>query len=209
MVYRMLTAHSQGYDLQLGTNCLGPWLFTHHLHPILKSTAASSPPNSVRVAWAGSLAIDTYAPNGGVTLNENGEPSIESQNIQTIYGVSKAGNLFLASEFGKRTQGEGIVSVCFNPGNLRTELQRHVPKWQDMLLSLVVYRAVFGAYTELWCGLSPDLTTEQNGAYVAPWGRIMTVKKDRMQSLKTKEDGGSEKAKMFVDWCERECKKFM
>jgi len=163
----------------------------------------------VRVAWAGSLAIDAYAPNGGVTLNENGEPSIESQNIQTIYGVSKAGNLFLASEFGKRTQGEGIVSVCFNPGNLRTELQRHVPKWQDMLLSLMVYRAVFGAYTELWCGLSPDLTTEQNGAYVAPWGRIMTVKKDRMQSLKTKEDGGSEKAKMFVDWCERECKKFM
>lgn len=100
----------QGHELQVGTNCLGPWLLTHLLTPILKSTAASSPPNSVRVAWAGSLAIDAYAPTGGVTLNEKGEPVVGS-NIQSDYGVSKAGNLFLASEFGKRTEGDGIVSV--------------------------------------------------------------------------------------------------
>jgi retinol dehydrogenase-12 len=163
----------------------------------------------VRVAWAGSLAIDAYAPSGGVTLNENGEPVIESQTIQTIYGVSKAANLFFASEFAKRNLSDGIVSVCFNPGNLRTELQRHVPKWQDILLSFMLYPAIFGAYTELWCGLSPDLTTEQNGSYVGPWGRILPVRMDRQDSLKTKEEGGSGKAKVFVDWCEKECRKYL
>ena len=78
-----------------------------------------------------------------------------------------------------------------------------------MLLSFMLFPAIFGAYTELWCGLSPDLTTKANGSYVGPWGRILPVKKDRIESLKTKEEGGSEKAKMFVDWCEKECAKYM
>jgi NAD(P)-dependent dehydrogenase (short-subunit alcohol dehydrogenase family) len=46
----------QGHELQLGTNCLGPWLFTHHLLPVLQKTAAEAPKNSVRVTWAASLA---------------------------------------------------------------------------------------------------------------------------------------------------------
>jgi len=142
-------------------------------------------------------------------MSEKGEPAIETQSIQTIYGVTKAANLFFASEFSTRNPDSGIVSVCFNPGNLRTELQRHVPWWQDMLLSFMLFPAIFGAYTELWCGLSPDLTTKENGSYVGPWGRILPVKKDRIESLKTKEEGGSEKAKMFVDWCEKECAKYM
>lgn len=42
---------AQGHDLQIGTNCVGPWLFAQSLLPILKKTAASSAPNSVRVTW--------------------------------------------------------------------------------------------------------------------------------------------------------------
>ena len=34
---------AQGYELQLATNCLGPFLFTSHLIPVLKSTAKSLP----------------------------------------------------------------------------------------------------------------------------------------------------------------------
>jgi len=74
------------------------------------------------VAWAGSLAIDFYTPNGGIDFDEKG--GIKYQSQKTSYGVSKVGNLFLASEFGKRTRVEGIVSVVFNPGNLATELQK-------------------------------------------------------------------------------------
>lgn len=111
----------QGHELQVGTNCLGHFLLTQLLHPILTRTAATAPTNTVRVAWARSLAIDVTSPSGGVDFDEQGAVKYQSQ--RTSYGVSKAGNLFLASEFGRRARGEGIVSVVFNPGNLRTELQ--------------------------------------------------------------------------------------
>ena len=111
----------KGHELQVGTNCLGHFLFTQLLHPILRRTAAASPANTVRVAWAGSLAIDFYTPNGGIEFGEKGDVKYQSQ--KSAYGGSKAGNLFMASEFGKRTREEGIVSVVFNPGNLATELQ--------------------------------------------------------------------------------------
>jgi retinol dehydrogenase-12 len=41
----------QGYELQLGTNCIAPFLFTKLLTPLLISTAKSSPRGSVRVIW--------------------------------------------------------------------------------------------------------------------------------------------------------------
>lgn len=128
----IILPRSQGYELQVGTNCLGHFLFTQLLHPILRRTAATSPVNTVRVAWAGSLAIDFYTPNGGVDFDEKGDVKYQSQ--KTSYGVSKAGNLFLASEFGKRTREEGIVSVVFNPGNLATELQKTMSKIERYIL---------------------------------------------------------------------------
>ena len=101
---------AQGHELQMGTNCLGAYLFTSHLRPILEKTAASAPANSVRVAWAGSLAIDFGSPPGGVRFDEKGKVKIES-NPPTNYGASKAGNLFLAQKFGDEVAGKGIVSV--------------------------------------------------------------------------------------------------
>ncbi|KAH8799334.1 hypothetical protein F5884DRAFT_686724 [Xylogone sp. PMI_703] len=199
----------QGYDLQIGTNCLGPWLFTHFLHPILRATAASNPPNSVRVSWAGSLAIDAHAPEGGMPFDASGNPDFSRMSVPKVYGASKAGNLFYAAEYGRRAADAGIVSTCFNPGNLRTEIQRHTPGWQDAILSVITYPAVFGAYTELWSGLSPDLTTQHNGSYIGPWGRVMRVKKDRAESLESISEGGTGKAAAFWDWSERECLRFM
>ena len=101
---------AQGYELQMGTNCLGSFLFTKLLTPALKSTAASSPSNSVRVCWAGSLTIDVGSPKGGITMDESGAPVISSSQ-HTNYAMSKTGNYFFASEFGRRNAKDGIVSV--------------------------------------------------------------------------------------------------
>ncbi|KAK4621822.1 hypothetical protein CLAFUW4_06739 [Fulvia fulva] len=40
---------AQGYELQMGTNCLGHYLFTQLLLPLLRSTAKQAPEASVRV----------------------------------------------------------------------------------------------------------------------------------------------------------------
>lgn len=102
---------AQGHELHLGTNCLGPFLFTELLTPILRKTAAVSPPGSVRVTWAGSLTTEVSAPNGGVVLAEDGVPVVSKTNQMSNYGQSKAGNIFLASEYARRHQENGIVSV--------------------------------------------------------------------------------------------------
>lgn len=199
----------QGHELQLATNCLGPWLFTQYLTPLLIATAAHAPPNSVRVSWAGSIGIDARSPTGGITMNDSGAPNFEGQAQDTIYGATKAGNLFYAVEYGKRCKKDGIVSTCFNPGNLKTELQRHLPAFQASILGLILYPAKFGAYTELWTGFSPKLTTKDNGAYIAPWGRVSSVRADKTESLKTKEEGGNGKAALFWDWTEKEVQKYL
>lgn len=122
----------QGYELQLGTNCLGPFLFTQKLLPILTRTAEAAPKGSVRVAWAASLVINLGAPSGGIDM-ENITWSKKAGSQVDKYAQSKVGNLFLASEFAKRDKPGDVVHVAFNPGNLKSPLQRHMSRIADAL----------------------------------------------------------------------------
>jgi retinol dehydrogenase-12 len=64
--------------------------------------------------------------------------------------------------------------------------------------------AVFGAYTELFAGISPDVTSELSGSYIIPWGRIAKLNKNLVlaEGLMFKLDGGTGAAQRFYDWCE-------
>lgn len=201
---------AQGHDLQYGTNILGPFLFTKLLLPVLRSTAATSPPSSVRVCWAGSLAVDTSAPTGGCEFDAEGTlVDYQKSSASKAYGVTKAANYFLGHEFGKRFGGnDGVLHNCFNPGNLQTELQRHAVvaygKVAMRVLDVLLYPAVFGAYTELWSGLSGELTVQRDqGGFVVPWGRKGGVRSDVAEECR---DGG--KSEMLWDWCGRETAKY-
>lgn len=115
---------TQGHELQLGTNCLGPYLLTQALLPLLTKTASSSPTASVRVLWAASIAVHVACPQPhGIIIDDDGRPT--DQGIESNYGQTKVGNVFLARYFAKLTEKNGVVHAVFNPGNLRTELQRH------------------------------------------------------------------------------------
>ena len=73
----------------------------------------------------------------------------------------------------------------------------------------MLHPPVFGAYTEIYAGLSEDLTTEDNGVYIKPWGRKGTVRADIEESLRTKADGGTGQAEVFWKWCEKTTEKFL
>lgn len=199
---------AHGHELQMGTNCLGPWLFAQCLLPILKKTAASSPPGSVRVTWAASMAIAS-APTGGMTFDKDGNPKVQNS-PRADYSFSKMGNVFLAYEFGKRYGGDGIVSVSWNPGNLKSELQRHTSRTERLILDkLLLFPAKFGGYTELYAACSPDLSTKDNGAFVIPWGRVGHLRPDMIKAEKTKEEGGTGESQKFWEYCEKECKAYL
>lgn len=199
---------AQGHELQLGTNCLGHFLLTCQLTPMLERTAANSDPASVRVIWAASLGIEN-SPAGGVPFDENGNLEAHKANTASNYTASKVGDYFLASQFARlhriQHSGKGVLSLAFNRGNLHTELQRHSSSpfvW--ILDKLMLFPAVFGAYTELWAGWSDQIRPEDSGKYIWPWGRFGEARQDIQAQL---EFGGN--AELFWDWCLREVKPYL
>ncbi|KAI9643759.1 hypothetical protein NHQ30_007108 [Ciborinia camelliae] len=195
----------QGYELMMATNCLGPLLFTQFLLPSLKDTAEASSPGAVRVVWTSSQYADLQSPEGGLIMSEVKTATTDKAKN---YGTSKIGNWFLGSEMARQVGQYGIISITQNPGNLKTNLMRHA-KWMYYAAYPLLYKAKMGAFTELFAGLSPDISMEQNGGYVIPWGRIHeTPRKDLLVSLKTVDEGGNGRAKEFWDWCEEQIAKY-
>jgi len=187
----------QGWELQLGTNNLGHYLFVHFLHPVLRSTAATAPKDSVRVVWVSSSAA-IFAPKPPIVF-ENMNYEKKNEMAFTKYARSKAGNVLHGAEFARRTKSEGIISVSLNPGNLKSELQRHVPWWQMMILKWMLYEPIYGAYTELFAGLSLEVKEENSGCFIQPWGRIVEGRKD------LHEEG---LGKRYWEWTEEQVKEY-
>jgi retinol dehydrogenase 12 len=83
-----------------------------------------------------------------------------------LYGNSKAGNYLHATEFARRYKTDGIVSVALHPGNLESDLYRDQGSiFNFFLRHTILYPPVFGAYTELFAGLSPQVSMEKTGSW--------------------------------------------
>ncbi|KAJ4267242.1 hypothetical protein NW762_003345 [Fusarium torreyae] len=191
---------AQGHELQMATNSIGPWHFTQLLVPILKATAKDQPPASVRVVWTSSIVTDLSVPKGGISMKD----ILRVQDQQANYTNSKTGNWFLASELAKQVGPHGALSVVHNPGNLQTELTRHMPWWVPYIVAPLLYHPKFGAYTNLWAGFSPDLQIEDGGRFIWPWGRFHPhPRADLLESLKSKEQGGTGVAAEFAEYCSK------
>ena len=99
----------QGYELQLGTNNVAPFLFTKLLTPTLIKTAKLEPPGTVRVVWTSSSVAEAGSPKNGVNM-DNLDYKVDKPAWHK-YGVSKAGNILHAKEYANRYKGDGLISV--------------------------------------------------------------------------------------------------
>ncbi|KAL9110009.1 MAG: hypothetical protein Q9227_005348 [Pyrenula ochraceoflavens] len=202
---------AQGYEAHMGTNCLGPYLFTQLLLPIMLKTAKTAPSSSVRVIYTTSQIVDTTAPSGGLRLSEQTPPGPYPQDKNYTYAASKAGTWFLASELDRRHARQGgIVSVAQNPGNIRTKAWDPVSGFAKFLMAPFLYGPKMGAYTELWAGVSEEVTIVDGGKFGVPWGGRWhpAPRRDVVESLKGKEEGGTGVAPEFWDWCEEQTRPF-
>lgn len=198
-----------GYDLEMATNCMGPFILNHLLEPILTRTAhAESTPDNVRVVWVSSM-IAAFVPPGGIQFDEkSGSPKVLANTMHN-YMQSKVGNVFLASEAAKRLGGDGVISMSVNPGLMKTELQRHMPRVQSIIMGILFKPPLFGAYSELFAALSPEVKAEHNGGFVVPWGRFGDIPDHIEEGLKPRAEGGTGTADQFWNWCERETKPYV
>jgi len=160
---------AQQYDLQFGTNVIGPWLFTQLLLPALFSaTDASSNNEKARIVTVSSSA--NYLTTG-IDFDAIADgPERTKYGTWELYSKSKFGNIVVARELARR-YGDKIVSTSLHPGNIRTDLQRHWPRWQSAIVYWIMYPVPYGALTQLYCATSPS-AADANGKFFYSMGTI-------------------------------------
>jgi NAD(P)-dependent dehydrogenase (short-subunit alcohol dehydrogenase family) len=200
---------AQGHEMQIATNCLGPYLLTKLLMPILRTTAETDGvfPGSVRVVFTSSITTDTSAPKGGMNIATLDDPSTPQTDM---YTHSKTGNWFLANTFQAHLKSANVLCVAQNPGNLRSSLLRHFNRpFVYFLHHALLYAPVQGANTELFAGLSGELGMSDGGCHVLPFGRRHpSPREDLLEAMRDEENGGNGVARKFEEWCDEKTREF-
>lgn len=215
---------AQGLEPHFGINCVGPFLLTKLLLPVLTATARKSVPglaaaaDSVRIVWTSSILVDLLSPKGGVRIAELSTPSSSALTWGSLqrYVSSKVGNWFLASELAKRLRGtdsDGIVTLTQNPGNLRTNIFRNTSLFYTLIYAFLS-NASDGACTALWAGLSEEISVQNgSGRYAVPFGRWHpNPRKDLLRALEEADENhgnGTGEAGAFWLCCEKEVEPFL
>ncbi|KAJ5717347.1 hypothetical protein N7488_002993 [Penicillium malachiteum] len=180
----------QGFEAMIGMHCIAPLLFSELLLPQLRAAVASGNAGSTRVIWTSSFLAESGTPTKGLEFEhlENG-----TTDRTCNYAVSKTGNWFLGREYAERHGSEGIISIAQNPGNLRSGAYDGTPSYLMLFVKHLLQEVKLGAYTGLFAGLSPQISLENNGAYVILWGRIRRDEdcpcKDIINALTAEEKG--------------------
>ena len=185
----------EGYEIQFGTNYMGPALLTRLLLPILNQTA-SVPGSDVRIV---NVSSDMYqlTPKGGLLLDRVKTPLTEL-NTTTRYGQSKLANIYFAKSYAKRYPH--IKSVALHPGFVQTNIGGGMtanPIFSflfSLFSSVAAVDTPTGALNQLWASTTNSVDVK-NGAYYIPF-----FKEINRTDLISDED----KAEELWQWTERE-----
>jgi len=111
-----LTKTKDGFELQLATNHLGPFLLTLELLPLIRKG------QNPRIVTVSSLAHKT----GKIYFEDINFASIPYKPFKA-YNQSKLANILFTRELGRREldAGSGVTANCLHPGVVKTELSRY------------------------------------------------------------------------------------
>jgi len=170
---------AQNYDLQFGTNVIGHFFLTQLLLPALsKSYEATKVPARV-LHTSSSSVTQALAPGNGVEFASiKGGPerdawikrkgSITARGL--LYCQSKLGNVIISNYFAK-THSDVLVSCAVHPGGIKSELQRRVAGWLQVIGNAFLFPTPMGALTQLW-GATVATPAQITGQFLVPWGTI-------------------------------------
>lgn len=167
-------SNPDGIELMFATNVMGPQLLQAYIDPFF----LKKDDNLKSIVWVSSCG-HMVAP-GSFGFNEKDPEYLDVKsrpNAAILYGQSKACAILQAQAYGLKHKIEqyGIKSVSVFPGILTTELARDYPKFVQRLWNVLFYDARYGALTELYASLYPELKT---GDYVVPFGSTETPRVD-------------------------------
>jgi len=114
---------AQKFDLQFGTNVLGHFLFIRLLYPLLVSTTTSADPS--RIVWVASSM--QYYFNPPIKYDWITDTEVRrKQDPWFLYMQSKFATVQLAYSLQRELgDKDGVVIFSLDPGNIKSDLQRH------------------------------------------------------------------------------------
>ncbi|KAM5343935.1 hypothetical protein ACJ41O_012472 [Fusarium nematophilum] len=190
----------EGYEIQFGTNHMGPALFTQLLLPTLKKTAAS-PGSDVRVVFLSSK-LESSAPENSYQL---GSMRTTMPHISTWarYGISKLANIHYNAALADRNHDIKFVSV--HPGIVQTNLSGPMMSEYNVVVAKIIGLATKlvsvtpekGALNQLWAATSP---TAKTGTYYAPVG--VEAKSSHLGQDRDKQE-------QLWEWTEQELQRYV
>lgn len=197
---------AQGFELCLGVNCVATHLLTKMLTPTLIATEGLT-----RIVWYSSFGMEMGAHKDvGVSLDnlDYHKPEKETQR----YILSKTGAWALGIEHNRHYKAQGVASVPIDPGNVISGLPRDQALQLRIVAKIVCYPTVYGAYTALYAGFSPDVVSDQadwTKEWVAPFGRMFPLRPDLTNATLLEKDGGNGGTAKFWDWCDEQIKEYV
>jgi NAD(P)-dependent dehydrogenase (short-subunit alcohol dehydrogenase family) len=166
---------SDGYEVQFGSNYMGPTLFTKLLLPLLLKTA-EEPNSDVRIINLSS-ELFKQAPSEGILF-----PKLTTacEDISSVarYGQSKLANYYFSKVCAQKYPN--ITSIALHPGVVNTGI------WDN----LKTRRPVLGTVLSVVCG--PFLTSIADGAKAQLWASTAKKSEVKSSAFYTPKGNGSE-----------------
>jgi NAD(P)-dependent dehydrogenase (short-subunit alcohol dehydrogenase family) len=157
IMYCPYSQTQDGFEMQMGTNHLGPYALTAQLMPLLVKT-----PNS-RIVNTASLAHLT----GNINFDDINWENRKYKTMQA-YADSKIANLYFHYELAKKLKGQdnAPLVVAAHPGWTKTELDRHIGI-VGIISSIIGQKVEKGVLPTLRAATDPDAIS---GDYFGPDG---------------------------------------
>src|SRR6266478_7502247 len=154
-------ATRDGFELQFGTNHLGPFALTGLLLEQMLPVPGS------RVVTLSSLVHRVRA-----RINFGDLQGERSYRRVAAYGQSKLANLMFTYELARRLSGAGTtIAVAAHPGLASTELARYTPAVAAFFYARVSQKPAMGALPALRAATDPGVA---GGQYYGPGGLLGT-----------------------------------
>lgn len=159
-----------GYEIQFGTNVLGPALFTQLLLPTLRDTARVN--SQTRMVMLGSAA-HARAPKDVYNF-EKLRTTASDRHTTERYTTSKLANLHYAKALAERENAVKIIPV--HPGMVSTNLHHastgtFLKPFLNLAICVAGTPVEKGALSQIFAAVSPEA---KHGQYYGPIGKAET-----------------------------------
>jgi len=149
-----------GFEMQLGVNHLGHFLWTMLLLDTIKQSAPA------RI-----INLSSVAHEGG-QINFDDIMMDKNYDATRAYCRSKLANILFTKSLAKRLEGTGVTTYAVHPGVVQTELGRHLGESTNRAIHdsfhffgrFFFKTAEMGAQTSVYCA-TEESVIEQSGSY--------------------------------------------